>query len=73
MGEIPSGSVLYRVHASTWGDTRLFFRHQDMADDLRLKPDWNRHTPNFELGADRLTSAVLAPISTLFNFQSEFQ
>ena len=33
---------------SKWGDTRMFFRHQDMADDLRLRPEWNRHTPKFE-------------------------
>ena len=34
---------------SHYGDTGLFFRHQDMADDLRIRPDWNIYTPQFTL------------------------
>ena len=26
---------------SNWGDRRLFFRHQNMADDVMLKPEWD--------------------------------
>lgn len=37
---------------SGWADSRLFFRHQDMADDLRARPEWNRFTPKFEWGDD---------------------
>jgi len=32
---------------SKWGDQHLFFRHQDMAEDLRLRPEWNEDTPQF--------------------------
>ena len=32
---------------SKWGDTRLFFRHQDMAEDLRHHPEWSKNTPEF--------------------------
>jgi hypothetical protein len=35
---------------SGWADRRLLFRHQDMAEDLRLRPEWNQHTPKFEWG-----------------------
>ena len=33
---------------SKWADRRLFFRHQDMAEDLSLRPEWNRFTPKYE-------------------------
>ena len=26
---------------SNWGDRRLLFRHQNMADDVMLKPEWD--------------------------------
>jgi len=29
---------------SLWGDTKLFFRHQDMRDDFRLRPEWEQFT-----------------------------
>jgi len=38
------------VVTSNWADRSLYFRHQDMADDLRLRPDWNQFTPKFEPG-----------------------
>jgi len=28
---------------SHWGDRRLFFRHQNMADDVSFKPEWDEH------------------------------
>jgi len=37
---------------SNWGDNNLFFRHQDMVDDLLIKPEWNQFTPKFELSSD---------------------
>jgi len=30
---------------SLWGDTKLFFRHQDMRDDFILRPEWEEFTP----------------------------
>ena len=38
-----------KLVTSEWGDTRLFFRHQDMAEDLRLRPEWSKHTPEFRI------------------------
>jgi len=29
---------------SLYGDTKLFFRHQDMRDDLKLRPEWVKFT-----------------------------
>jgi len=29
---------------SLWGDTKLFFRHQDMRDDFILRPEWEEFT-----------------------------
>jgi len=29
---------------SLWGDTKLFFRHQDMRDDFILRPEWEKFT-----------------------------
>ena len=31
---------------SFWGDDHMFFRHQRMDDDLKLKPEWEPYTPN---------------------------
>jgi len=35
------------VVPSRWGDEHLFIRHQDMAEDLRLRPEWNQYTPQY--------------------------
>ena len=35
------------VITSKWGDKKLFFRHQDMAEDLQHRPEWSKHTPVF--------------------------
>ena len=42
IGEVVLTSILT---TSRWGDNGLFFRHQDMADDLQVHPEWNRYTP----------------------------
>ena len=31
---------------SYWGDEHMFFRHQLMDDDLKLRPEWEPYTPN---------------------------
>jgi len=31
---------------SYWGDEHMFFRHQRMDDDLKLRPEWVPYTPN---------------------------
>lgn len=32
---------------SVWGDTSLFFRHQDMAEDIALRPEWKNYVDTF--------------------------
>jgi len=32
-----------------WGDQHFFIRHQDMAEDLQLRPEWNKYTPQMSL------------------------
>ena len=34
---------------SIWGDQHLYFRHQDMAEDIQLRPEWNKYTPQFAI------------------------
>jgi len=41
--------LVSEVVASSWGDQQLFFRHQDMAEDLQLRPKWNDATPQFSI------------------------
>jgi len=41
--------LVSEVVASRWGDEELFFRHQDMLEDLRVRPEWNEATPQFSL------------------------
>lgn len=40
------GAIVLRSEMVTshWADTKLFFKHQDMRDDLKLKPEWLEHT-----------------------------
>jgi len=42
IGDILLTSPLVR---SLYGDTKLFFRHQDMRDDFKLRPQWEKFTP----------------------------
>jgi len=37
---------------STWGDNHLFFRHQDMADDVALRPEWKDYLDTVGLAHD---------------------
>ena len=32
---------------SYFGDEHLFFRHQRMDDDLKLRPEWEPYTPKY--------------------------
>jgi len=41
IGDILLTSPLVR---SLYGDTKLFFRHQDMRDDFKLRPQWKKYT-----------------------------
>merc|ERR1711936_907268 len=41
LGDIVLTSPLVR---SLYGDTKLFFRHQDMRDDFKLRPEWEEFT-----------------------------
>ena len=34
---------------SYWGDEHMFFRHQRMDDDLKLRPEWEPYTPVFKI------------------------
>jgi len=34
---------------SFWGDDHMFFRHQRMEDDLKLRPEWEPYTPKFSV------------------------
>merc|ERR1712080_528322 len=38
-----------KLVTSKWGDEHLFFRHQDMAEDLRLRPAWNKFSPQWAI------------------------
>jgi hypothetical protein len=32
---------------SNWGDEHMYFRHQRMDDDLKIRPDWEPYTPKY--------------------------
>jgi hypothetical protein len=36
--------------SSKWGDENLYFRHQRMDDDLKLKPEWEPYVGRYSLG-----------------------
>ena len=35
---------------SSWADSSLFFRHQDVQDDVSLKPEWDSYLPKWTRG-----------------------
>jgi len=37
---------------SVWGDKHLFFRHQDMAEDVALYPEWDDYLTKFGIPTD---------------------
>jgi len=45
--EMHIGNLVTRSNMMTswWGDRKLFFRHQDMAEDLKIRPEWKKFTP----------------------------
>ena len=32
---------------SNWGDNKLFIRHQQMEEDLKMHPEWEPYTPKY--------------------------
>lgn len=42
IGEIVLNS---KLTTSSFGDNYLFFKHQDEAEDLKIHPEWDQHTP----------------------------
>merc|ERR1712080_290790 len=42
-----------QITTSKWGDKHLYFRHQDMWDDIDLVPEWYDYTETFGLGLSR--------------------
>ena len=32
---------------SYWGDDHMYFRHERMDDDLKLRPEWEKYTPKY--------------------------
>lgn len=47
--ELHIGDLVTRSEMTTslWGDQHLFFRHDDEAHDLVLKPEWNEFVPQY--------------------------
>jgi len=41
------------ITTSLWGDQHLYFRHQDMWDDIDIIPEWADYTATFGLGLNR--------------------
>ena len=44
---------------SLWGDQHLFFRHQNMEDDLGLRPEWEQYTEKWTAGVQTCKLASL--------------
>ena len=42
---------------SVWGDKHLYFRHQNMADDLTLRPEWGQYTEKWTAGVQTCSLA----------------
>ena len=42
-----------KMTTSMWGDQHLYFRHQDMWDDVDIMTDWDEYTPTMGLGLNR--------------------
>ena len=52
---------------SNYGDEYLYFRHQLMDDDLKLRPEWEPYTPVFKLFGDELGD-LLEPYGCPFSY-----
>lgn len=55
IGDLVTTSVMTTSH---WGDANLFFRHQDMADDLKIHPEWTAYTPKYGNGVEEVLEAI---------------
>lgn len=42
---------------SVWGDRHLYFRHQNMADDLSLRPEWEQYAEKWTAGVQTCSLA----------------
>ena len=55
---------------SYWGDEHMYFRHQRMDDDLKLRPEWTPYTPNPKVfgseQVERVTNSIFCPFFALF-------
>ena len=52
------------IVTSNWADKHLFFRHQDMADDVALRPEWKKYLGTFRPNSCPWTGC---PTSKLLN------
>jgi len=55
IGDLTTTSIMTTSH---WGDANLFFRHQDMADDLKIHPEWTAYTPRYGNGVEETLEAI---------------
>ena len=46
--EIGSINSTSQFTSSLWGDDKIYFRHQRMAEDLKYHPEWDHYVPKFE-------------------------
>jgi len=63
------GSIVLRssLVTSLYGDSKLFFRHQDMREDLALRPDWAKFTDRFAGGLIPTTCPIRNAVESVFN------
>ena len=50
---------------SFWGDDHMFFRHQRMEDDLKLRPEWEPYTPKFRVFGNTVEEATNTIVNTI--------
>jgi len=43
--------LVSNITTSLWGDTSMFFRHQDMVEDLAIHPEWEQFVDTFGFGS----------------------
>lgn len=70
--EIQIGEIILtsKLVTSTWGDTKLFFRHVRFEEDLAVHPEWRVGVEKFELPtfAENLPLPQHAPEACPFSF-----
>ena len=71
IGSLKTTSVMT---TTKWGDKNLFFRHQDMSDDLAIHPEWTAYTPLFTaLTAKEAVNGVVGKVASKCPFAYLFQ